>query len=265
MRNQYWSGISEKAKDFVKRLLVVEPRNRMTAQEAIEHPWLSKCRGKGVNVPSHCLVGAAKSPATSDISEAFLSFARASRFQQACMQLMAWSLPLEERRLLRGAFLKMDTTYTGVLRFPQLDRLLKHNFHMRRGDRAAVCEALAVLDVDQDGELHYSDFLAVMMAPRLQQGGGNVVEEAFRHLDIEGLGYITEEGLRQTLGEEVAESELQFIFRLLDVEEDGKIHLHNFVAYLHQALASCVNSPRPESPKNIRSTPVLTRFTHGGA
>merc|ERR1711972_722715 len=102
------------------------------------------------------------------------------------MQLMAWTLPLEERRLLGDAFLKMDTTYTGVLRLPQLDRLLEESYRMSEVDRAAVCEALAALDADQDGELHYSDFLAVMMAPRLEQRDGAAAEEAFRRLDIDG-------------------------------------------------------------------------------
>jgi len=37
----YWSDISENAKDFISKLLVVDPKKRMTAKEALEHPWLS--------------------------------------------------------------------------------------------------------------------------------------------------------------------------------------------------------------------------------
>eukprot|EP00667_Euglena_gracilis_P006181 EG_transcript_6237 len=35
-----WESVSETAQDFVRRLLVVDPAERMTAEEALRHPWL---------------------------------------------------------------------------------------------------------------------------------------------------------------------------------------------------------------------------------
>ena len=40
-RGTSWDRISTEAKDFVRRLLVVEPLNRMTAEQAEEHPWFA--------------------------------------------------------------------------------------------------------------------------------------------------------------------------------------------------------------------------------
>lgn len=37
---EYWGEISHLAKDFITRLLVVDPAKRMTANEALKHPWL---------------------------------------------------------------------------------------------------------------------------------------------------------------------------------------------------------------------------------
>merc|ERR1712137_1132546 len=37
----YWDEISDTAKNFIDRLLVVEPDKRMTTKQALEHPWLS--------------------------------------------------------------------------------------------------------------------------------------------------------------------------------------------------------------------------------
>jgi len=36
----YWTDISAEAKDFVSKLLVVEPEKRMSAEEALQHLWL---------------------------------------------------------------------------------------------------------------------------------------------------------------------------------------------------------------------------------
>jgi calcium/calmodulin-dependent protein kinase I len=37
----YWRDISQDAKDFISRLLVVDPKKRMTGKEALKHKWLS--------------------------------------------------------------------------------------------------------------------------------------------------------------------------------------------------------------------------------
>lgn len=37
----YWAGVSDAARDFINRLLTVEPSKRMTASQALEHPWLA--------------------------------------------------------------------------------------------------------------------------------------------------------------------------------------------------------------------------------
>jgi len=37
----YWSDVSKEAKDFIRRLLVVDPKQRMTGKDALKHPWLT--------------------------------------------------------------------------------------------------------------------------------------------------------------------------------------------------------------------------------
>jgi len=37
---EYWAHISDEAKDFVSKLLVVDPSQRMTASSALQHPWI---------------------------------------------------------------------------------------------------------------------------------------------------------------------------------------------------------------------------------
>nr|CAB3227513.1 calcium/calmodulin-dependent protein kinase type IV-like [Phallusia mammillata] len=42
----YWDGVSANAKDLVKKLLVLDPKKRLTARQALQHPWV---RGKATN------------------------------------------------------------------------------------------------------------------------------------------------------------------------------------------------------------------------
>jgi calcium/calmodulin-dependent protein kinase (CaM kinase) II/calcium/calmodulin-dependent protein kinase I len=38
---EHWSPVSHDAKDFIKRLLNVNPRKRMTAIQALNHKWMT--------------------------------------------------------------------------------------------------------------------------------------------------------------------------------------------------------------------------------
>lgn len=51
----YWRGVSDGAKDFIKRCLTIEPARRMTAHEALQHPFVVGFMGgdgadKGANL-----------------------------------------------------------------------------------------------------------------------------------------------------------------------------------------------------------------------
>jgi calcium-dependent protein kinase len=38
----YWDDVSDEAKDMINKLLVLDPKKRMNAAEALKHKWLSK-------------------------------------------------------------------------------------------------------------------------------------------------------------------------------------------------------------------------------
>ncbi|KAJ9067976.1 Calmodulin-dependent protein kinase cmk2 [Entomophthora muscae] len=45
-----WSGISEEAKNFISLLLKSDPIERLTAKEALEHPWFSGITASDQNI-----------------------------------------------------------------------------------------------------------------------------------------------------------------------------------------------------------------------
>jgi serine/threonine protein kinase len=53
---EYWDPISQTAKDFISRCLVADPEDRMTAEEALTHPWLREPGEHKDEVPTQDLL-----------------------------------------------------------------------------------------------------------------------------------------------------------------------------------------------------------------
>jgi len=47
----YWDNVSENAKDFIRRLLVTDPRKRMLAGDALKHPWIVTAKQEAAKQP----------------------------------------------------------------------------------------------------------------------------------------------------------------------------------------------------------------------
>jgi serine/threonine protein kinase len=39
----YWGNVSEEAKDLIRKMLTVDPKQRISLADAIQHPWLTRC------------------------------------------------------------------------------------------------------------------------------------------------------------------------------------------------------------------------------
>merc|ERR1711865_1037250 len=36
----YWDPVSEEAKDLINKMLIVDPKERLTCKQVLEHPWI---------------------------------------------------------------------------------------------------------------------------------------------------------------------------------------------------------------------------------
>jgi len=227
MRESRWSAVSEQGADFVKKLLVTAPKERLTSDQALAHPWIASRHSSKID---------GNLAAEQCMAECFMQYAEASRFHQVCMRMMAWSLSLDDRRRLRDTFLELDKLGTGVILLEDVKAALKGKYQSEE-QFDTIFQAIVALDVDNDGEIHYSDFLAAMMASRLGDHG-EALRSAFRKFDGDNKGYVTQDGLQKVLQDEMGPREIEVLFNDVDVNGDGKISPNEFIGYLTRSGAS---------------------------
>jgi len=217
-KEDLWQKLSGASRSFVGALLQVDPEQRPTANEALDHTWLQ------TDIP----VSPSNAFDERKIVRSMQAFANASKFRRACMSMMAWSLTNEERSEVRKAFLDMDKERTGAITLVQLKQVLEEHVCITDMELQRIFQSL---DGDCDDEVSYSDFLSAMVASSIQMND-NLIMSAFNRFDIDHTGYITVQNLRQVLSSTSSEEEIQKIMDSLDLSRDGKISREEFQAFL---------------------------------
>ncbi|KAL2549125.1 Calcium-dependent protein kinase 1 [Forsythia ovata] len=100
-----WPSISEEAKDLVRRMLVRDPRRRLTAHEVLCHPWVQV---DGV---------APDRPLDSAVLSRMKQFSAMNRLKKMALRVIAESLSEEEIAGLKEMFKMIDTDNSGNITF----------------------------------------------------------------------------------------------------------------------------------------------------
>ncbi|KAK8311443.1 hypothetical protein V6Z12_D02G251000 [Gossypium hirsutum] len=90
-----WPSLSPEAKDFVKRLLIKDPRKRMTAAQALCHPWIQSRND-------------AKVPLDILIFRLIKAYMRSSPLRKAALKALSKTLTPDELFYLREQFALLD-------------------------------------------------------------------------------------------------------------------------------------------------------------
>ncbi|XP_074560876.1 calcium-dependent protein kinase 18-like [Curcuma longa] len=237
-RRKPWPQVSNSAKDFVKKLLVKDPRVRLTAAQALSHPWVRE--------------GGSASEIPLDISvlSNMRQFVKYSRLKQFALRAIASTLDEHELADLRDQFQLIDIDKSGSISLEEMRQALAKDVPWRlRGPR--VLEILQAIDSNTDGLVDFTEFVAATLHVHQMEEHDSEkwrvrCKAAFDKFDMDGDGYITPEELRMHTG---LKGSIEPLLEEADIDRDGKISLSEFRKLLRTASMSS-NVPSPSGVKN---------------
>ncbi|KAK7262953.1 hypothetical protein RJT34_30535 [Clitoria ternatea] len=231
-----WPTISNAAKDFVKKLLVKDPRARLTAAQALSHPWVRE-GGEALEIPIDISV-------LSNMRQ----FVKYSRFKQFALRALASTLNEEELADLKDQFHAIDVDKNGSISLEEMRQALAKDLPWKLKE-SRVQEILQAIDSNTDGLVDFTEFVAATLhVHQLEEHDSQKWQQrsqaAFEKFDIDKDGYITPEELRMHMG---FRGSIDPLLEEVDINKDGKISLSEFRTLLRTASKGSQKTPSSTS------------------
>ncbi|XP_040245043.1 calcium-dependent protein kinase 27 isoform X2 [Aegilops tauschii subsp. strangulata] len=138
-----WPSVSEGAKDLLRKVLVRDPKKRLTAHQVLCHPWL-QMSGE-----------APDKPLDSAVLSRLKQFSAMNKLKKMALRVIAENLSEEEIAGLKEMFKMMDTDNSGQINYEELKAGLERvGANMKESDISQLMQA--------DGRIDYNEFVAMM-------------------------------------------------------------------------------------------------------
>ena len=216
-----WIKASKEVKDLIQKLLTYRPSQRLTAMQALNHPWFKMTDSNILydNVPKSDVIKCIKNLLTYNINykleELFLAYIihNIPREKEAKSAIKLFKLVNENGD---GKLRKNELKKT-VLKFVTEEFLEKYDFD----------GIFAMMDGDNKGFINYEEFLRAALG-RKNILTDDILSYAFSYFDPEGCGYIKKKKIKSIFGNKIDNITFQSIFDEIDLDKDGKITFEDF-------------------------------------
>jgi len=214
-----WKSVSEDAKNLIRMLLKMNPRDRYTAEQALNHVWVRDKAPKAANVSLQ-----------SSMVDNLKGFRSQNKLKKAALHVIASQLGESQIKALRDTFMALDNNGDGLLTAAEMkEGLLKAGLKEVPADLQQILEQV---DSDGSGVIDYTEFLAATLDRKVYMAE-DVCWQAFRIFDRNGDGKIDKTEIAHVLNDGdvqgAASRDMAEIMAEIDQNGDGEIDFQEFM------------------------------------
>ena len=247
---KHWEHISQPAKDFVAALLKLDPKERLTAQQALEHEWLNSTFALSDRRPDESLM--------KDVQGHITTYGDTGEFKKLALMVIAHKSSTDDIVKLRKAFDQFDSDNAGTIDLSEFRAELNK---LGTYTDEEIEKIFSSVDLNKDGSINYTEFLAATLEVH-----GHIEEdrlaEAFDRIDSDDTGYISRDNLRSILGKDFTPARADKLLKEADVDGDMKISFQEFMKAMRESNRGLVNELGHASTLTDRTeTELLTVST----
>ena len=226
--------VSKSVKDLIRKLLVMDKDKRMSAQEALHHPWFKEQKSKE-------LYNEIKDENTiKKLLNNLKKYKRNSIIQETALAYLVHNFP-QMKDVINACklFNQIDINGDGKITEEELLKGLSHKIKSStlKND---VHDIYKNLDMDNNGFIEYEEFVRAAVSKEKFMNE-NILRFAFRYFDKDGSGEITFDEIEEVFKKNIADKNkvhegLKQIISEVDVNGDGIISFEEFSAVMQKML-----------------------------
>lgn len=240
--DEVWEDVSDQAMDFITSLLEIDPIDRLTAEEALRHPWIEECR----------MVSSERLKERESVNKRAMEalhnlerFNAQSKLKQATCAFIASQLVLkDEKKKIDELFRALDINDNGKLTKDDVQDGYRKVFGKELADEM-VEEMFRRIDYDNTGFIEYSEFVIATMNEK-DLLSNNKLKHAFNMFDTDASGCISKDELVEVLtyfrsvDKSLDPEAIDRIIKQVDENGDGQIDFDEFSAMMFKTAEDAV-------------------------
>ena len=215
-----WNKASNEVKDLINKLLVIEPNKRLTAFEALKHPWFNVTN-------SNILYNNISKDEVLNCISNLLNYSFKSKFEELVLAYIIHNLPRpKQAKTCIKLFKLANKNEDGKLLRNELKQTLLNFVSEEFLQNFDIIFSL--LDGDNNGYIDYEEFLRATIDRKILINE-KVLKLAFKFFDKDNMGFISKNRIKNDfVGTNMTEEVFNTIFDEIDLDKDGQIDFQDF-------------------------------------
>jgi len=218
--------VSPSAMDLISKLLQSDSAKRLTAEEALNHPWM-----KGDTATS--------TPLDPIVISGLRTFEAHCKMKQGVLRIMVDTLQPDEVDALKITFRSIDADGDGNITVLELANAMKK--HMGTVTQTTEIERIMLkADIDGNGSLSYEELMLSYVHRKLTAKEERLAD-AFTKLDLDGDGRVTADEVEKVFTSHHVintKTDLKKMLNEVDTNGDGNIDYEEFLQMMWASHAN---------------------------
>jgi len=237
--------LSGEALSFITSLIKKRTEDRLTAEEALKHKFLT---------------GDASDNAISEsVLKQLGNYQSQCKLKKVLVRMLANQMTDDDHKQISNAFDELDTDGNGYVDVAELTEYIAKHSHINEEEaERRASEYITSLDQDGDGVISREEFTDGRLSKKIQEE--NEIKKHFEEIDKDNDGFITQTELATLFNHTLSKHLIKAMIDEIDQDNDGKISFEEFRTAMQKGNIDGVLSPRPAMRDQMKEKDFIKKL-----
>ena len=229
--NNGYLSLSQNAKDLITKLLKYNPKERITAREALYHPWFQTAEFRSI----YEKINTVEAFEAKEMLQNLEKYSNDNIIKCAVLAyLVHHNTNIPECLKAVKLFKLLDTNHDGKIEEKELENAYSKYCGMNPKEARTKRKLIfSIIDTDSNGYIETEEFIRACIDPKVFNSD-NYLKFAFDYFDIDKSGDISIDEIESKFFQSSknknknSKNELKKLFDKIDINHDGKISFEEF-------------------------------------